>query len=223
MNLHAYVKEHGIKKLASTYAITVIQSREHPSLYLFKYSQLNSPFNLAVRECRGTILDADNDWAIVSFPYEKFFNYGESNAAQIDWRNGVKVTEKTDGSLMILYWYKNEWRVGSSGIPDGTGKILLNDDKNKDDKDLYLDEDGDERVYFEEENSLQASAEDRKTCDLEEEDRKTLKTASNISHTEGKLHFTTFRELFWKVWNSQGYQLPSKEDRDKCFMFELCE
>lgn len=31
---------------------------------------------------------------------------------------------------------------------------------------------------------------------------------------------TTFRELFWKVWNDSGYSLPL--DKDKCYAFELC-
>ncbi len=29
----------------------------------------------------------------------------------------------------------------------------------------------------------------------------------------------SFAELFWKVWNEQGYQLP--QETDCCFMFEL--
>lgn len=63
MHLRQFVKEHGISKLETDYAITVLQSREDPGLHLFKYSQLNSPFSEPhVREARGTILDAENDW-----------------------------------------------------------------------------------------------------------------------------------------------------------------
>jgi hypothetical protein len=33
-----------------------------------------------VHECRGIILDANDNWNIVCYPYKKFFNYGEPNA-----------------------------------------------------------------------------------------------------------------------------------------------
>jgi hypothetical protein len=208
MNLKQFVKEHGTKKLEEDYAITVLRSREEPSLYLFKYSQLNSPFHLpVVRECRGTILDESKDWgkvlseillnllsAIVTYPYEKFFNYGETNAAKLDWSNPVKVTEKTDGSLLILYWYKGKWRVSSSGIPDGTGKILLDNPVDKDSKEHYRDEDGDG------DEDVEPAPE---------------------SQESGPVNFTTFREQFWKVFEGRNYQLPDGGDTNKCFMFEL--
>lgn len=42
-----------------------------------KYSQ-NAPFKYrVVQECRGIILDADKNYDVVSWPYLKFFNYGE--------------------------------------------------------------------------------------------------------------------------------------------------
>lgn len=69
--------------------------------------QIDSPMsNAIVQDARGTILDEDDNWRIVAFPFRKFFNFNESNAAKLNWSGGVKVMEKLDGSLMILYSYK---------------------------------------------------------------------------------------------------------------------
>lgn len=85
--------------------------------------KFHPPFELQiVRECRGLILDEANNWGIVSFPFTKFFNYGEPNAAKIDW-DTARVLEKKDGSLLILYPYNNEYQVQTSGSPDAGGDV----------------------------------------------------------------------------------------------------
>ncbi len=38
----------------------------------------------------------------------------------LDWTSAA-VYEKLDGSLAVLYYYKDEWWVSSSGMPDATG------------------------------------------------------------------------------------------------------
>jgi hypothetical protein len=110
--------------LASIEPAYQIAAKRHPlfsSLVMFKYAHTGSPMHEPiVRECRGIILDEANDWRVVSFPFKKFFNYGEPNAAAIDWSTAT-VYEKLDGSLMTLYWHAGEWRVASSGLPDAGG------------------------------------------------------------------------------------------------------
>lgn len=99
------------------YGITAKRDNKYPNLVLFKYNQIESPFNEPmVRECRGIILDEKNDWAVVAYPYDKFFNAEEPLAANIYWGNAA-VWEKVDGSLITLYWYDGEWRVSTSGTP----------------------------------------------------------------------------------------------------------
>lgn len=84
---------------------------------LFKYSQINSDFSLEiVREARGLILE-DKTWKIVCYPFKKFFNYGEAYADEIDWES-AKVTSKEDGSLIKVYYYNGEWRVGTNSTID---------------------------------------------------------------------------------------------------------
>lgn len=95
---------------------------KYPNLYLFKYN-LDADFSVDfVRECRGIILDASDNWRIVSRGFDKFFNYGEPNAAEIDWESAC-FQEKLDGSLMVLYWYAGEWHVQTSGTPDASGHV----------------------------------------------------------------------------------------------------
>ena len=78
-------------------------------LIQLKYSQLESKMSeRIVQECRGLILDEANDWAIVCYPFDKFFNYSESNAVKLNWDNS-EIFEKLDGSLMMLYFYDNQW------------------------------------------------------------------------------------------------------------------
>lgn len=123
--LRVYGNDHpkAFADLKAKYGIDAKRSERHPSLVLFKYDQIDSPMGeRIVQECRGLILDSENDWNIVAFPFTKFFNYGEGHAAPIDW-NAARVTEKLDGSLMTLYHYRGEWNVASSGNPDAAGQV----------------------------------------------------------------------------------------------------
>lgn len=109
--------------MTAKYGVSVKRHPKYPNLVLFKYSQIESPMGeKIVQECRGIILDEANKWAVVSYPYNKFFNHGEGHAAPIDWAT-ARVYEKADGSLMTLYWYDNQWHVASSGTPDAGGNL----------------------------------------------------------------------------------------------------
>jgi hypothetical protein len=110
--------------LLEKYAIKSRRHLEFPNLVCFKYNQIDSPFaEPLVRECRGIILDESDGWRVVARTFDKFFNYGEGHAAPIDWPT-ARVQEKCDGSLMQLYWYRDAWRVASSGMPDASGHVM---------------------------------------------------------------------------------------------------
>jgi hypothetical protein len=162
MELQQYLREHGLEKLIADYSIKSVTHKQYPHLISLKYSQIDSPMaEKIVQQCRGIVLDRSNNWEIVSYPYDKFFNYGEGNgevfySAAIDW-SSAKVYEKLDGSLMTLYFYDGAWRVQSSGTPDAAGEV------------------------------------------------------SGFGFS--------FADLFWRVWQELGYQLP--KDTKHCFMFEL--
>lgn len=102
------------------------QHKKYSNLWLFVYDQIDSPAgDPIVRECRGTILDEVNDWAVISFPFKRFFNLGECHADKIDWTT-AEVFKKEDGSLAVLYYYDNKWHVQTKGTPDASGQVYGN-------------------------------------------------------------------------------------------------
>lgn len=85
---------------------------------LFKYNQINSDFNEKIcREARGLILDSTDNFRVVRFAFEKFFNLGESFAAKIDWDTAV-ANEKIDGSIMSVWFARGKWHLSTNGTID---------------------------------------------------------------------------------------------------------
>jgi hypothetical protein len=118
-----FIETHGLAALTDQLRIKTRRHDRFPNLVHLKYDQINSPMaDPVVQECRGLILDESDGWRVVSYPFDKFFNYGEPNAAAIDWTTAA-VQEKLDGSLMVLYRYAREWQVASSGSPDAGGDV----------------------------------------------------------------------------------------------------
>lgn len=87
---------------------------------LFKYDQFNSDFyNPIVQEARGIILDQLDGWRVIRMSFRKFFNYGQLEAADIDWST-ARVQEKEDGSLMSVSWWprRNMYLISTNGTID---------------------------------------------------------------------------------------------------------
>lgn len=94
---------------------------------LFRYSQIDSDLSLQiVKEARGLILDRENNWEVISFPFLKFFNYGEEQASNIDWKN-AQVFSKMDGTCSILYFFEGEWVMHTLGTVEGRGPVHVDD------------------------------------------------------------------------------------------------
>ncbi len=127
LQLQTKLREGGVDLLTSLtgppYFLHVRRHKRYENLILFKYDQLNSPLSSPfVQQLRGVILDEADNWAIVSRPFDKFFNYGEFNAPTLDWKK-VRIYEKCDGTMIQMYWYKDEWHVGTPGTPDASGCV----------------------------------------------------------------------------------------------------
>ena len=107
----------------------VLKSKRHTvynNLILLKYNQIESPRkHEIVDSCRGIILDEANNYNVVCYPYNRFYNYNEGVSESIDWSSS-KIYEKLDGSLMTLYYYNNDWHVSTSGTPDALGSVQDN-------------------------------------------------------------------------------------------------
>lgn len=111
-----------LDELCNSIFVKCSRHSKYNDLVMFKYTNIAVNFdNIYTRQSRGIILDESNNWEIISYPYDKFFNLGESKASKINWET-TKFYEKLDGCLMILYYYDNQWLVSSSGKPDACGR-----------------------------------------------------------------------------------------------------
>jgi len=66
-------------------------------------------------QCRGLVTNSDGD--IIARPFKKFFNYEEylEFAPEMIPNESFEVFEKMDGSLGILFNYKDEWVLCTRG------------------------------------------------------------------------------------------------------------
>lgn len=117
-----YLRAGNTPESLSSLEIKSRRHRRHPNLVLLKYDIFANFSNPIARECRGIILDESDNWNVVSRAFDKFFNYGEGHAADIDWST-ARVQEKLDGSLCCMYHYAGEWHVATSGTPDALGEV----------------------------------------------------------------------------------------------------
>lgn len=105
------------------YFVSAKAHKKYPNLLLFKYDQIFSDFsNPVVCSARGIILDSSDNWRIVSNPFPKFFNYGEPNAAKIDW-DSARALEKLDGCFSYNAALQL-WDGGTVKIGDVVNKKL---------------------------------------------------------------------------------------------------
>lgn len=124
MELQKYLRDgHSPEDLKEELAINHRRHSVYNNLVSFKYDQLDSPRNHPiVMECRGIILDENDNWDVVAYPFRRFFNSDEGHAADIDWGSAV-VQEKLDGSLVIMFYYHDSWHVATSGSADAGGNV----------------------------------------------------------------------------------------------------
>lgn len=86
-------------------------------LVMLKYNQIDSDFSCPlVCGCRGLILDEDT-LEPISFPFTKFFNLGESHAAEVDWST-ARVGQKIDGSLIKIVNLDGQLLISTNGVLD---------------------------------------------------------------------------------------------------------
>jgi hypothetical protein len=58
---------------------------------------------------------------ILAFPMKRFFNEGQGSAAAVDWSDpSLKIFEKLDGSLIIVYydWFTQAWAAATRSVPE---------------------------------------------------------------------------------------------------------
>jgi hypothetical protein len=118
-----YIKENGVDSLKINLGISINHHGKYPNLICLKYNQIESPRDHpVVQECRGIILDENEDYKIVSRSMNRFFNFGEGIAAAVDFENAT-IQTKEDGSLITLYWYDDKWNVATTGTADAASRV----------------------------------------------------------------------------------------------------
>lgn len=92
-----------------------IEVKKDGNYMLLKYGIMADFSDPIVQQCRGIIYKRENhEYICVCRPFDKFFNYQETNAADIDWST-AHVQEKIDGSIVKLY-YDGYWRWSTNGV-----------------------------------------------------------------------------------------------------------
>lgn len=94
-----------------------ISVSKHPAKYLFIYNytqktQYEQFWNETTLQCRGLVLDIN--YKVIARPFNKFFNIEELDENEIP-DGDFEVFEKMDGSLIIMFFYENDWIVCSRG------------------------------------------------------------------------------------------------------------
>ncbi|TKK84665.1 2'-5' RNA ligase [Herbidospora galbida] len=90
----------------------------HPEfpLAIFNYTEKavqDAAWSPAVRASRGLIID--NTGRVIARPFPKFFNHNEAHAPSIHPANTVRVTDKLDGSLGVIYVWEGETYIATRG------------------------------------------------------------------------------------------------------------
>lgn len=81
---------------------------------ILDYHQIESPkLDEIVRECRGLVLDSE--FYLVARGFRRFFNAGEvrDEDKKFNWNCEVICSHKEDGSFILLYQYRGEWKINT--------------------------------------------------------------------------------------------------------------
>lgn len=105
------------------YNLIIKEDPDLPDVYLFKYNQYESDMNnIICQEARGIILEViGSNVKLLCHSFDKFFNYGEPQGIEVLKKidlNHCTWQEKRDGSLLRIWYYKDRWRISTSGTID---------------------------------------------------------------------------------------------------------
>ena len=109
------------------YVLFTITYNQKDNLVLMKYNTIiwNTGFHELAKLCRGKVVDINNDYEIVSYPFDKFFNLNENQDTSeekiSDYINNAKyiyVNDKIDGSTITVSKYKGKPLITTNGSFD---------------------------------------------------------------------------------------------------------
>lgn len=118
-------------ELAYSYDLEVQTHPKFPTLVWF--GNRDCDFQEAiVRQCRGLILDMNDNWKVAARPLDHIFEWSAPGCPKLKWPQGVtsdhatapRVLDKVDGKMVYMYFYDG-WQIGShrnidaSEVPKG--------------------------------------------------------------------------------------------------------
>jgi T4 RnlA family RNA ligase len=116
MLVQDFLRKQSLEKLKEYYGIKYTQHED--GRVILNYDQIESAkhkTNPIVRECRGLVLDSNNNWNLVARAFTRFFNLGETDDDKnFDWSSCTGF-DKEDGSLILIYLWKDSVHLNTRG------------------------------------------------------------------------------------------------------------
>lgn len=133
------LKQNSFSNITEALGVNVRPSEDF-SKFSLNYNQISAnPAELLHRECRGLVVRpksslSKDDWnsrivgdvEILACPIPRFFNVGDTNAANINWSDiSLQILEKLDGTMCAVYYdnAKETWCVATRSVPEADLKI----------------------------------------------------------------------------------------------------
>jgi hypothetical protein len=101
-----------------------VKAKPHNGKVSFVYDQLAAKNSDPLAcQCRGLVL-REGTWDVVAYPFSRFFNHGQVEAAAIDWAT-ARFEDKLDGTLIIAYWddVPGRWMCATRSMCEAHGDI----------------------------------------------------------------------------------------------------
>lgn len=119
MKIIDHIRDYGLDATIEKFSLNI---KTYSDKILLKYSQIESPMQYEeVQECRGLILTLDG-LNVISYPFKKFFNHGEVNAANIDFNTAICL-DKIDGTFINIYHHNGKWNISTTGMAEAEGQV----------------------------------------------------------------------------------------------------
>lgn len=119
--------EIGITTLTQKFDVNVLcdclefSNGDKESVWVLNYDQGKSSGGINLEnECRGLILNKDCE--IVSMSFARFFNDHEPHATKLDWAS-ANAEFKHDGTLVVVYAYKDNYFIQTRGRANADGPL----------------------------------------------------------------------------------------------------
>lgn len=112
-----FIREHEdweSRLAAAPYSLNIKKKEDY---VLFKYSIESDMSDPICQEARGIMFRLGEEPVCVCRGFDKFFNYNEAYAADIDWST-AEVLEKIDGTNIRLFYDQGEWHICTLGTID---------------------------------------------------------------------------------------------------------